>query len=72
MSENGVNECSGSRNRSADARTIVTWVIAWSLVGLSSFGLCCLLEETGVIVWYVDGSSHFWFESELKRWIHGR
>ncbi len=40
-------------------------------VALASYGLCRLLEDYGVIAWH-DGGSHFWFEPELKKWIHER
>ena len=38
----------------------------------SIYGLCRLMDDTGITVWYEDGSSHFWFEEDLRGWIHGR
>lgn len=46
------------------------WIIMAVLIGLASHGMVDILEDTGVIVWY-DGGQHFWFEEDLRRWIHG-
>ena len=40
------------------------------LVGLAVHGMVDILEDSGVIVWY-GGEQHFWFEEEVRRWIHG-
>lgn len=47
------------------------WMIMAVLVGLAVHGMVDILEDTGVIVW-CGGEQHFWFEEEVRRWIHGR
>jgi hypothetical protein len=47
------------------------WIIMVVLVGLAVHGMVGILEDYGAIVWH-GGEQHFWFEEDLKRWIHGR
>lgn len=32
---------------------------------------CAVMYLTGIVVHEADGSAHFWFESDLRSWIHG-
>jgi hypothetical protein len=41
------------------------------LIVLAVHGAVTILEDTGVIVRY-DGGQHFWFEEQLREWIHGK
>ncbi len=45
------------------------WIMLAVLVGLAAHGMADILEDAGYIVWH-DGEQHFWFEEDLKRWIH--
>lgn len=46
------------------------WIIIAVLIGLATHGAVDILEDHGVIMWY-GGVQHFWFEEDLRRWIHG-
>ncbi len=63
-------EFSDSRHCSAAFRTARTWAAALFLFGMSSYGACRLCDDLGITVRYADGSAHFWFEMDLRRWIH--
>jgi len=45
------------------------WLALVVLIGLAVHGAVTIAENTGVIVWY-DGGQHFWFEEQVRRWIH--
>lgn len=47
------------------------WLVLVLLVGLATHGLVTILEGCGIIVWY-DGAQHFWFEDDVRRWIHNK
>ncbi len=59
-------------NRPAGQDGVKQLALAVILIAICSYGLCRVLEVAGMIVWYADGSSHFWFEQELRAWIHGK
>jgi hypothetical protein len=44
-------------------------IVMLVFVFLSSYGLTKILEGCGMVVWY-DGAQHFWFEEDVRRWIH--
>jgi len=46
------------------------WVILAVLVGLAAHGGVTIMEDTGVLVWRF-GEYQFWFEEDVRRWIHG-
>ena len=41
------------------------------VVALAIYGLCQLMDDTGIVV-HRNGEAQFWFEEDLRSWIHGR
>jgi len=45
------------------------WIVLALLIGLATHGGMEILKDFGVVVWY-EGGWHFWFEEQLRQWIH--
>lgn len=48
---------------------IIDFIILFILVLFSSYGCSRFLEDVGVVVTKND-RAEFWFEDDLRRWIH--
>jgi len=58
--------CSNYKNRRARGQWF--WLVAFVAV---SIVINQWLEANGWLVW-VNGYQQFWFEEDVRRWIHGR
>jgi hypothetical protein len=48
------------------------WLPMIVLLSLAWYGLTSLMVDTGFVYRDMNGDAHFWFEPQLREWIHGK
>lgn len=58
-------------SRDLDAINCSSSLVVCFVVAFAIYGLCRLMDDAGIVV-HRNDEAQFWFEDDLRSWIHGK